>query len=124
MTVLTEGQHAGEFILSEANGNRSRENVTVTVPANTTLEAGSVLGKITASGKYVLYDEAAVDGSQTAAGVLYSALVNDTAGAVDNDGVIIARDAEVRSDDLQWKAGVDEAGGIVDLAGADILARD
>ena len=31
--ALNEGQHTGEFILSEANGNRSRDNVTVTVPS-------------------------------------------------------------------------------------------
>lgn len=45
MVVLTEGRHAGEFIVSEANGMRSREQVTVL--ADEVLEAGHVLGKVT-----------------------------------------------------------------------------
>lgn len=123
MSTKTEGQHTAEFVVSEANGKRSRDAVTVTVPADTTLAAGSVLGKITATGKYVLYDEAAVDGSQTAVAVLYDALPNATGAPVDLEGTVIGRDAEVRTADLQWKAGVDEAGGLVDLAGVGIIAR-
>lgn len=45
MTTLTEGQHAGEFIVSEAPGRRSREKVTVISGQN--LKAGAVLGQIT-----------------------------------------------------------------------------
>jgi predicted enzyme related to lactoylglutathione lyase len=45
MTVLTEGQHAGEFIVSEAPCSRSRESVTVI--SGQDLEAGAVLGRIT-----------------------------------------------------------------------------
>lgn len=41
--ALTEGKHAGEFILSEAEGSRSRENVTVLSGEN--LKAGHVLGR-------------------------------------------------------------------------------
>ncbi|MBK1719222.1 head decoration protein [Thiocystis violacea] len=44
MTTLTEGRHAGGFIVSEANGGRSRE--TVTLAAAQDLEAGTVLGQI------------------------------------------------------------------------------
>jgi len=43
MTVLTEARHAGEFIVSEANGWRSRESVIVA--AGQDLEAGTILGK-------------------------------------------------------------------------------
>jgi hypothetical protein len=45
MTIFTEGRHAGEFIVSEANGLLSREAVTVNVGES--LVAGQVLGKIT-----------------------------------------------------------------------------
>jgi hypothetical protein len=45
MALLTEGQHAGEFIVSEANGSRSREKVTVLSGQN--LKAGHVVGKVT-----------------------------------------------------------------------------
>lgn len=44
MAELTEGMHAGEFIVSEANGSRSREVVTIDTGD---LVAGQVLGVIT-----------------------------------------------------------------------------
>ena len=43
MTVFTEGRHAAEFILSEANGQRSRDNGTVA--GGQDLAAGTVLAK-------------------------------------------------------------------------------
>lgn len=45
MSVLTEGRHAGEFLVSEGAGWRSREAITIN--AGESLEAGQVLGKIT-----------------------------------------------------------------------------
>lgn len=45
MTTKTEAIHPGEFILSEAEGYRSRENVTVLSGQN--LVAGAVIGKAT-----------------------------------------------------------------------------
>jgi len=36
------------------------------------LEPGTVLGKITASGKYAAHDRAAVDGTETAVAVLWT----------------------------------------------------
>lgn len=44
MTVLTEGQHTGEFLVTEANGSLSRETVTVLSGQN--LQPGHVLGKV------------------------------------------------------------------------------
>jgi len=43
-----EGRHAGEHILSEANGNRSREQITINATAGK-LEAGTVLAKRSAA---------------------------------------------------------------------------
>lgn len=124
---LTEGQHTGEFILSEANGHRSRENKTVTVAANTTLEAGHVLAKLTATGKYVPYDNSGGDGSESAAGVLYGKLVNDTAAPVDMDGVVLVRDCEVRTDDLQYESALVQAdwdAAVADLLALGVICRD
>jgi hypothetical protein len=45
MPSLTETFHAEEFLVSEANGQRSRESVTI-ASGNASLKAGSVLGKI------------------------------------------------------------------------------
>lgn len=46
MTILTEGQHAGEFLVSEAPGARSRE--TITIGRSQTLVAGQVVALIPA----------------------------------------------------------------------------
>jgi len=46
--VFTEGRHAAAFIISEANGNRSRDNLKIA--ASQTILAGSVLGKNAAKG--------------------------------------------------------------------------
>ena len=43
MASLTEGKHAGEFLLSESNGDRSRENITVLSGEN--LKAGHVIAR-------------------------------------------------------------------------------
>lgn len=124
--VKVEGKHTGEFIVSEANGRRSRDTVTVTVPAGAKYDVGLVLGKITATGKHVAYNNGAVDGSEVAAGVLYAALDNSEGGApVDFDGVVLNQDAEVRSADLDWNGQLQAAidAGLVDLAAKGIKAR-
>jgi hypothetical protein len=124
----TERQHTGEFIVSEANGHRSRENVTVTVAASTRLQAGHVLGKLTATGKYVPYDNAGGDGSESAAGVLYAEI--DNTGSVapaDFEAVAVVRDAEVRKGDLQWESALvdaDKDAAYVDMAALGVIARD
>lgn len=124
MSTLTEGRYAGEFLLSEAPGTLSRDAGTVDVPASTTLEPGTVLGLLSATGHWAPYDDANSDGSETAAGILCGPrLVNDEVTEVSLDAAIVTRLAEVRSADLVWSDGVDEAGGIVDLATLDIVAR-
>lgn len=89
MTILTEGVRDAAFLISEANDWRSRDEVTVTA-TGAALDAGTVLGKITSTGKYVLHDNAAVDGSENAAAILLTSI-----GAEEATRTIIARDAEV-----------------------------
>jgi hypothetical protein len=124
MTELNEGRYPGEFILSEMPGAISRDAVTVDVPAATTLAPGTVLGQIAATGHYAPYDEANSDGTETAAGVLYGECANDDETAAEMAGVILDFGAEVRNEDLVWGDGVDEAGGLTDLAALFIKARD
>ena len=119
---LSENQYASEFLQTEAPGKISRENVTVTVAASTTLVPGQVLGKISASGKYVPYDDTASDGRETAAGILYSEAVNAALSPADVDGVIINGIAEVRGADLEWGA-ADVPTGTADLAALFIKVR-
>jgi len=68
MTVLTEGRHPGEFLMTEANGQRSRDSITIASGAGI-IAPGTVLGKITASGKYLASAAGATDGSQTAVAI-------------------------------------------------------
>lgn len=128
MEPKSEGQHTGEFLLSEVDKLISRENVTVTVGAETKLEAGHVLAELSATGKYVEYDNAGTDGSEIAAGVLYAEIDNTEGLApADFDGVAIVRMAAVRKDDLKWNSGVDASGktaAYADLATAFVIARD
>jgi len=126
--ALTEGQYTGEFIVSESNGKISRDTVTVTVAASKNQKAGSVLAKLSATGKYVEYDNAGTDGSEVAAGILYSGLDNSAVGApADFTGVVINFGAEVRKADLQWFSGAsggDKTAAYADLAALGIKARD
>lgn len=117
---LTETTHAGGFLISEANGTLSRENVTIV--SGETLAAGTVLGKITASGKYAAYDNAAADGTEVAAGVLYEAV---DASAGDKPGVAIVRYAEVNANELGWSGGDSTAitAGKADLKALGVIAR-
>jgi hypothetical protein len=107
MTVFTEGRHAAEFILDEANGQRSRDNVTVHggFTGATTLKAGTVLGKITSGGKYAASPVSAGDGSQTAIAVLID---NIDISAGDVVAAVISRDAEVNGNCLEYEATVDQ----------------
>jgi hypothetical protein len=125
MSSLLEGTHPGEFLFSEAPGTLSRDNVTITVPAATTYPAGLVLGKITATGKYVAYNNGASDGTEVAAGVLYAELKNAGAAPADAKGVIVNLNAEVRLAALDWNAQAEAAitAGIADLLAKNIKAR-
>lgn len=100
MSSKTENPRTGDFLLSEANGTYSRENVILDTGV---LDAGTVLGKITASGKYVILAPAAEDGSEDAAAILWS---RADASVADAAVVVIARDAEVKADALIWPAGI------------------
>ena len=115
MAILIEGKHAGEFLLSEGNGTISRESVVIAAAAGA-IAAGTLLGKITASGKYVAYSNVAADGSQTAVGIAYDN-IDDL--ATDQKATIIARDAEVTGASL---VGLD-APGTADLALVGIIVR-
>jgi hypothetical protein len=119
--ALSETKHAGGFIFSEANGHRSRENVTVA--SGQDLQAGAVLGKLTSSGEYIAFNNDGNTGEETVAGILIGAC--DATSAA-KEAAIIARDAEVLGEELVW-AGTEDAGdiaaGIVELTAIGIIVR-
>ena len=119
MATLTEGMYPAEFLVSEASGTRSR--AVGTLASGNNLDAGTVVGVITASGKYADYDADAADGTETAAGVLLAPV---DASSADADCVVIVRDAEVNADELTWTDQAnDETAGTADLAALGIIVR-
>ena len=130
MTTLTEGMHAGEFLVSEANVGStgvSRSRDVITVLSGQNLVAGAVIALVTASGKYVERANAAdvaSDGSETAVGILFDAV---DASAADAEGVMIARDAEFNSAEVTYKTGyvvdTDDTASIVELSAVGVIAR-
>ena len=117
MATLLETRGPGFFIAHEANGTISRE--TIIVKMGEVLAVGAILGKITASGKYVEQEDAAADGSQNAAGILYAAV---DATDADVEAVAIVRHAEVNKAELVYPELSDEAGIDADLLALQIKA--
>lgn len=117
MSTKTEGLHDAEFLLSEGNGQISREQVTV-AQGTAAIVAGTVMGKITASGKYIAYVDGAVDGSGVAAGILLTNLPAQT-GSADHKATIIARSAEA----IATLVTGEDASGIAELAALGIILR-
>ena len=127
MPVLTMPPSLGDLLKYELNGNFCRE--TITLKAGTAYALGSVLGKITASGKYRLSPAAQVagdEGAETAVAVLIEAM--DATGG-DKIGLVVARGpAIVSKAALIFDASVDQAAEKTakhaQLAAAGIVPRD
>ena len=106
MTTLTEGKHAGGFLVWETSRDYTRETITVVSGAGK-LEPGTVLGKITTGGKYTGLAPSATNGSQNAAGILWAGV---DASAADAAGVVGLRGpALVNRHELVWPDGATEA---------------
>lgn len=68
MSIKTEGVHAGEFLLSEANGSRSRANIVIAAGAGIVL-AGTLLAAITAANAMVATAAGGNTGDGTVGGI-------------------------------------------------------
>lgn len=125
MAILTEDRFSGaaHYIVSEAAGYRSREQIVI-ASGSGVLKPGTVLGKVTASGKYAPYNPTLTDGTETAAAILWEGC---DATSADVRRTATARDTEVHADVLVWGAGVTtdqhKTDALADLAGAGIIAR-
>ena len=106
MTTLTEGKHAGGFLVWEVLRDYTRETVTIASGAGK-LSPGTVLGKITTGGKYTVLTPGASNGSQNAAGILWAAV---DATDADAPGVVILRGPTlVNQHEIVWPDGATEA---------------
>ena len=124
MPVLTQPPTMGDVLKYEVNPNYTRE--TVPLLAGRAYPVGSVLGRITASGKYKLGTSGGSDGAQTAGAVLLYAVDATLADAV---GVVLVRGpAIVSRAALAYDGTVDDATKITtkisQLAALGIIARD
>jgi hypothetical protein len=127
MPVLTMAPTLGDLLKYELNANYCRE--TITLKSGTDYKLGSVLGKITASGKYRLSPAAQVvgdEGAETAIAVLMEA-VDATGG--DKTGLVVARGPSIVSKEgLEFDASVNDAPKTAakhaELVAAGIVPRD
>jgi hypothetical protein len=115
MTVLTNHLRAGNFIQSEANGFRSRDQVTIHggFTGAVKLLAGTVLGKLASGGKYVISPHSGADGSQTGVAILFDDC-DPTLGDV--LAAVVSGDAEVDGNALIYDATV--------TAGANVTTKN
>jgi hypothetical protein len=114
LTCTAESANAGTFSVTSPSGNSlapltvavayagSHINLTVADGAND-WDVGDVIHVVVTAGKYSALNLAATDGSQTAAAVLYG---NVNAADADAACVVIARDAEVKTDAAIWPDGI------------------
>ena len=124
MSVLTQPPTMGDVLKYEVNPNYTRE--TIPLLAGTAYPVGSVLGRITASGKYKLATSGGSDGAQTAAAVLLYAV---DATLSDAEGIVVVRGpAIVSRAALSYDASVDDGAKITtkigQLASLGIIPRD
>ncbi|CAN1576389.1 Head decoration protein D [Paracoccaceae bacterium] len=124
MPVLTEQPSMGDVLKYEVNPNYTRE--VITLLQGLPYPVGSVLGKITASGKYTLSAATGADGAQVAVAVL---LYPVNATLADATGIVVARGPSIVSRaGLAYEGTVNDAAKITakiaQLAAVGIIARD
>lgn len=116
-TPKTGGARQSDWLVFEecSIARYSRENIVV-VAGSGPLPTGTVLSKISASGKYGVYDTAGTGGIETAAAILAEP-VDATSGDVNGSAVV--RLAKIAPGGLTWKSSLTEAdktAGLADLA--------
>ena len=122
MTVFEEGRHAGEFLLSEANFHRSREKVTIKSGSGV-VEAGTVLGIVTADKKYAKSGSDSVTGFAGAEVAKAINIHRVDASTSDIDVSAIVRDAEVNGFCIEYDASADKVKKATELASVGIIVR-
>lgn len=97
-------KHSSEWLKHELDPELYREEITI--PAGTgDLKTGTVLGSVTANGKYVPHVNGASDGTETPAGILLHGV--DASGASDVKAVRVTGEAKIAPLALTWDASVD-----------------
>ena len=125
MTVFTEGRHAGEFLMSEANGFRSRGRAVIKAGSGV-FQPGTVIGAITA-GKHAPSpdtEQVGIEGAEVATAVT---IYGGDATTVDVEVATIERDAEINLSATTFHVSVNDAAKkkakLAQLADLGIIAR-
>lgn len=102
-TTTYDGRGRGHYRIGGAWDPNISSEEAIIVANSGAMVAGTVLGKITASGKYGKYDPAAADGRELPANaaILYADTPNL---AVDQKATIDVRDGAVNGNALTWPA--------------------
>ncbi len=105
--ILEEDLHrTAAFLVSEGQGTISREQEMI-AGGSGKIKPGTVLGKVTASGKFKPLAPTANDGTQSAAAILIEGCnTGKDDDAEDVRRTIIARHAEVHGAMLLWPEGI------------------
>ena len=122
MPALAELLNLGDLLKYEAPNLYSRDRVTVASGQN--LPLGTVVGLVTATGKFKQIDPSAEDGSQVAAGVLLQTC--DATLADRDNGLVVARHAIVSDHALQWPEAItaaEKASAVAQLKALGVLVR-
>lgn len=121
-TVFSEGLNLGDLLKYEAPNLYSRDHVTVAAGQN--LPLGTVVGIVTATGKFKQFDPSQEDGTQVAAAVLLQAC---DATLIDRDNaLVVARHAIVADHALVWLDTVtasEKSAAIAQLKALGVLVR-
>ena len=103
--VFPDPRQSGSFIITAASFHYSRERAVIAAGSGR-LGHGTVLGRITANGKYAPSPDAASDGSQNACAILWE----DVDATSDDVAVsVVARNCDVFAGLLSYHASVDSA---------------
>lgn len=99
-TVDIDGRGRGHYLIGQIDHNISNEEIVIAANSGD-LKAGTILGKVTATGQYAPYDPAAVDGTEdaTEAVILYADAADS---AATQKSVATVRDVGVNGNALTW----------------------
>ncbi len=102
MAFVEMDPRLSDVLHMEGDKYYSRKLVTLLTGAGV-IKMGTVLGKITASSKYIAYDNDAADGSEVADAIL---LRDADVSSGDVEAVVLIRFGMVKKNGLVWGAGV------------------
>lgn len=124
-TSFTEDNRLDDVLLWEGDARYSRDVVTLSFAGAATWKVGTVLGKITANGKFRISNDGGSDGTEVAVAVLAETVT--ASGAGDVKAVAIRRLAICKKLGLQWDASYDtqnkKDAAMVELEAVGILSR-